>query len=145
MLRDGVILLVEDNPDDELLAHRAFSKHQLEHKVITVRDGQEALDYLFRAGDFRQRSLLDEPVLILLDLNLPKVNGHEVLRRFREKVRTCPVVMLSTSNEQADITASYQLGANSFVRKPVDFADFAQSLGDVLSYWLDTNLTPSGG
>ncbi|PPC77178.1 two-component system response regulator [Pokkaliibacter plantistimulans] len=144
MLREGTILLVEDNPDDELLTLRAFKKNDINNKVITARDGQEALDYLFRQGRFENRPAHEKPVLVLLDLNLPGVNGHEVLRQIRthEETSTYPVVMLTTSNESQDIHTSYELGANSFVRKPVDFEDFIESVGNILRYWLKINLPP---
>ncbi|MFB9885346.1 response regulator [Balneatrix alpica] len=139
MLREGTILLVEDNPDDELLTRRALLKNNISNKVVTVRDGQQALDY-FSALDHSHPL----PVLVLLDLNLPALNGHEVLKYLRQhqRTRTLPVVVLTTSNEEADINQSYSLGANSFVRKPVDFDSFIDSVGSLGRYWLEINHPP---
>ncbi|WP_305857261.1 response regulator [Balneatrix alpica] len=139
MLREGTILLVEDNPDDELLTRRALLKNNISNKVVTVRDGQQALDY-FSALDHSHPL----PVLVLLDLNLPALNWHEVLKYLRQqqRTRTLPVVVLTTSNEEADINQSYSLGANSFVRKPVDFDSFIDSVGSLGRYWLEINHPP---
>ena len=134
-----VILLVEDNPDDETLALRAFKKNYMPNKVVVARDGAEALDYLFAIS--HDMSL---PAFILLDLKLPKIDGLEVLRRIRanEQTRFIPVVILSSSTEVQDIISCYQLGANSYVRKPVDFSQFIESLRQLGLYWLVLNELP---
>jgi two-component system response regulator len=138
------ILLVEDNPDDAELTIRAFKKHKVANDIVHVADGAEALDYLFRTGSYRERVDLAAPNLILLDLNLPKVSGLEVLRRLRAEPQTrrLPVVVLTSSDEEQDLIASYDLGANSFVRKPVDFARFVDAAGQLGLYWLVLNQQP---
>ncbi len=139
-----VILLVEDNPDDELLTLRAFKKSNILNEIIVVRDGAEALDYLFAAGAYAERDPNELPQLILLDLKLPKVSGLEVLRRLRanEQTRLLPVVILTSSNEERDIIDGYKLGANSYVRKPVDFVQFAEAVQRLGLYWLVLNESP---
>ena len=143
-MRDKAILLVEDNPDDELLALRALRKNGIAGDVVVVRDGVEALDYLFATGDYAGRDARDVPRLILLDLNLPRVNGLEVLRHLRsdERTRLLPVVILSSSGEQRDKRECYDLGANSYVRKPVNFEQFVRAVEQLKSYWLVLNEAP---
>lgn len=140
-----IILLVEDNPDDEALTLRAFNKSNLKNEVIVVRDGAEALDYLFGTGEFRGRDLSIMPHLILLDLKLPKIDGLEVLKRLRDNPRTkfLPVVILTSSKEQEDIIQGYTLGANSYVRKPVDFNQFVIAIQQLGLYWLVLNEAPN--
>jgi len=138
------ILLVEDNPDDELLTLRALKKQNITNEVVVARDGAEALDYLFGSGPYAGRDLSVMPQLILLDLKLPKVDGLEVLRRVRadERTRLLPVVILTTSREQQDLLQGYGLGANSYVRKPVDFDQFAEAVRQLGLYWLLLNESP---
>jgi len=138
------ILLVEDNPNDEMLTIRALKKNNILNEVIVARDGVQALDYLFAEGEFEGRDLSDQPQVILLDLKLPKVDGHEVLKRIKSDARTklLPVVILTTSTEDQDIIASYQLGANSYIRKPVDFDQFIKAVGQLGLYWLVLNEAP---
>ena len=140
-MKDVVILLVEDNPDDEALTLRAMHKNRLSNPVVVAHDGVEALDYLFATGEYSTRDASDLPAVILLDLKLPKLDGLEVLRRLRanEKTRLIPVVVLTTSNEERDIVNSYSLGANSYVRKPVDFEQFTDAVGKLGMYWLLIN------
>jgi two-component system response regulator len=132
------ILLVEDNRDDEELTLRALKKHNILNEVIIARDGVEALDYLFGTGAYAGRDMSLQPQLVLLDLNLPRIAGLDVLRRLREDSRTklLAVVVLTSSKEEEDIIRSYALGANSFVRKPVDFDEFAQAVKTLGLYWL---------
>ena len=141
LLREKRILLVEDNPKDEALTLRALQKHNLRALVTVMRDGVEALDYLLPAGDNMARPL---PQLVLLDLKLPKVGGLEVLRRLRghERTRLLPVVILTSSAEERDIIEGYRLGTNSYVRKPVDFVEFAEAVRHLGLYWLILNTTP---
>ncbi|MDY7227018.1 response regulator [Hyalangium rubrum] len=136
-----VILLVEDNPDDELLTLRAFHKSNIRNPVIVVRDGAEALDYLFARGAYEGRDASLLPQVVLLDLHLPKLDGLAVLRQIREneRTRTLPVVMLTSSNEERDLTGSYQLGVNSYVRKPVDVTSFFEAVRQLGMYWLVLN------
>ena len=142
--RESVILLVEDNPDDVELTRRAFEKSNVANEIVTVSDGQEALDYLFAAGMHAGRDAVLMPHVVLLDLNLPKISGLEVLRRMRadERTRRVPVVVLTTSNEERDVVGSYDLGANSYVRKPVDFAQFLDAARQLGLYWLVLNEPP---
>ncbi len=135
------ILLVEDNPDDEALTLRAFAKNKIGNPVVVARDGVEALDYLFGTGSHAGRDLRVMPAVVLLDLKLPRVDGLEVLRRVRADVRTAllPVVVLTTSKEQQDIHEAYSLGANSYIRKPVDFERFIYAVGQLGLYWLSLN------
>jgi CheY-like chemotaxis protein len=141
MATDRPILLVEDNPDDEALTLRAFSKNRIANQVIVARDGVEALDYLFGSGAHAGRDLSTIPAVVLLDLKLPRIDGLEVLRRIRadERTRLLPVVILTTSKEQQDIFEAYSLGANSYVRKPVDFEKFIYAVGQMGLYWLALN------
>jgi len=142
--RSRTFLLVEDSPDDAELTMRAFEKSRLVNEVVLARDGQEALDYLFGAGAHAGRDLSVMPELVLLDLKLPKIGGLEVLRRMRQDPRTRrqPVVVLTSSNEEQDIISSYDLGANSFVRKPVDFEQFLEAARQLGLYWLVLNSPP---
>jgi two-component system, response regulator len=143
-MRDKVILLVEDNPDDELLTLRALRKNNVLNKVVVARDGVEALDYLFGTGEYAARDTAVMPQLILLDLKLPKIDGLEVLRRLRadERTRLLPVVILTSSREQQDMLDGYGFGANSYVRKPVNFEQFVQAIEQLKLYWLILNEAP---
>jgi two-component system response regulator len=140
---DRPILLVEDNPDDEALTLRAFSKNRISNRVAVARDGVEAIDFLFGKED-QELSSDPLPALILLDLKLPRIDGLEVLRRIRANDRThlIPVVILTTSKEQQDILEGYRLGANSYIRKPVDFEKFIYAVGQLGLYWLVLNEPP---
>ncbi|HLH93875.1 MAG TPA: response regulator [Xanthobacteraceae bacterium] len=142
MTQEQIILLVEDNPKDEALTLRALKKGEIAKRVVVARDGVEAIDYLFATRPDGTHNPL--PELILLDLKLPKIDGHEVLRRIREDARTCllPIVILTTSVEDRDRYDGYRLGANSYVRKPVDFAEFAQAVVQLGHYWLVLNEPP---
>lgn len=143
-MKAKAILLVEDNQQDELLTLRALRKVNLANRVDVVRDGQQALDYLFGEGEFAGRAGLPLPAVVMLDLNLPRIGGLEVLERLRADPRTrlVPVVILTSTDEQRDRAASYENGANSFVRKPLDFAQFADTVGRLGVYWLATNEPP---
>jgi CheY-like chemotaxis protein len=136
-----MILLVEDNPDDEALTIRALKKNNIRNELVVVRDGVEALDYLFCRGNFAERNPHDRPQVILLDLKLPKVDGLEVLRQIRsnDATRLLPVVILTSSREEQDMIRGYSLGANSYVRKPVDFTEFAEAVRELGLYWLVLN------
>jgi CheY-like chemotaxis protein len=138
------ILLVEDNPQDLALAQRALRKANLANRIQVARDGAEALDFLFCEGAYAARKIEDAPNLILLDLKLPKVDGLEVLKRIKADPRTAliPVVMLTSSQEQSDVLASYQLGVNSYVVKPVNFEGFAEAVQNLGMYWLLLNHPP---
>lgn len=140
-MQAGLILLVEDNHQDELLVLRALRKVNLANKVEVVRDGQQALDFLFCEGEFSGRDCSEPLAVVLLDLNLPKVNGIEVLRCLRadERTRLLPVVILTSSDEERDLMASYEGGANSFVRKPLDFKGFAETVASLGIYWQAIN------
>jgi two-component system response regulator len=138
------ILLVEDNASDIELAKRALHKANIENPLIVAEDGQEALDYLFGTGQDADNDALPMPGLVLLDLNLPRVGGLEVLERIRknERTRRLPVVILSSSKETGDVTTSYNFGANSYIRKPVDFQSFTETIKQLGSYWLELNEPP---
>lgn len=140
------ILLVEDNPDDEALTLRALRKNNITNEVVVARDGVEALDFLFSTGAYNGRDLHEMPALVLLDLKLPKVDGLEVLRRARSSdlTRRLPVVVLTSSREEGDISNSYQLGASSYIVKPVDFLKFMEIIRTVGQYWLTMNEPPPG-
>ena len=142
-----VILLVEDNPDDELLTLRALKKTGFRNEVVVAHDGVEALDYLFASGPYSGRDPAVMPQLILLDLKLPRVDGLEVLKRLRsdERTRRLPVVILTSSREQQDMLDGYGLGANSYVRKPVDFEQFVKAVEQLRLYWLVLNEAPPSG
>ncbi|HYS42871.1 MAG TPA: response regulator [Geobacteraceae bacterium] len=139
-----VILLVEDNADDEELTRLAFAQSKIANRLIVVRDGVEALDYLFATGAWADRAPEDEPCLVLLDLKLPKIGGLEVLRRLREDQRTrlLPVVILTSSVEDQDVVSGYDLGCNSYIRKPVDFEQFTEAVNILGLYWLVLNQPP---
>ena len=139
------ILLVEDNPDDEELTLRALRHHNIANDVIVARDGVEALDYLFSRGEHSDKKPDDLPQVVLLDLKLPKVDGLEVLKAMRadERTKALPVVVLTSSNEEKDIVDSYNFGANSYVRKPVDFVQFIAAVEQLGMYWLVLNQGPA--
>ncbi len=139
-----MILLVEDNPDDEALALRALKKSNLANEIAVARDGVEALDFLFCEGKFADRDPCELPVVVLLDLKLPKVDGLEVLKRIKndDRTRRLPVVILTSSSEERDIIDSYDFGANSYIRKPVDFNQFTEAVAQLGLYWLILNEVP---
>jgi CheY-like chemotaxis protein len=141
---DKIILLVEDNADDEALTLRALKKNNIRNEVIIARNGAEALDFLFGAGACAGRDLRVMPTVILLDLKLPKIDGLEVLRRIRadERTKLLSVVILTSSKEEQDLINSYSLGANSYIRKPVDFAQFTEAIRELGLYWLVLNEPP---
>ena len=141
---EKVILLVEDNPDDEELTIRTLKKHHILNEVEVVRDGSEALDYLFCKGKYAKNKCHVLPVIIMLDIKLPKINGLEVLRRIRSDERTkyIPVVILTSSDEERDLIESYKLGANSYVRKPVNFNEFQEAVRHLALYWILLNEVP---
>ena len=143
-MQNQIILLVEDNPDDEALTLRALKKNNITNEVIVARDGAEALDYFFGSGRFAGRDTSDLPQVTLLDLKLPKIDGLEVLRQLRadERTRIAPVVILTSSNEEQDRLKGYGLGANSYVRKPVDFDQFMEAVRQLGLYWLLLNERP---
>jgi len=143
-MNDKIILLVEDNPDDEALTRRALKKNQILNEVVVARDGAEALEWLFGTGRFAGRDLAVMPTVILLDLKLPKVDGLEVLQRIRadDRTKVLPVVILTSSKEEQDLAQSYSLGANSYMRKPVDFSQFSEAIRHLGLYWLVLNEPP---
>jgi two-component system response regulator len=143
-MEDKMILLVEDNPDDEALTIRALKKNNIGNRLAVVRDGVEAIDFLFCSGSYATRDPKDVPQVVLLDLKLPKIDGLEVLRRIRENeaTRLLPVVILTSSKEEQDILKGYKLGANSYVRKPVDFDQFVEAVRQLGLYWLVLNEAP---
>jgi hypothetical protein len=138
------LLLVEDNPHDEALTRHALRKINLANPLDVVRDGQQALDYLFCQGEFADRDPQDRPAVVLLDIGLPRISGLDVLARLRTDPRTAmiPVVILTSSDEERDRLTSYRNGANSFVRKPLDFTEFAETVARLGLYWMTTNLPP---
>jgi two-component system, response regulator len=143
-LEDVEILLVEDNPNDVELTLRALQKQNLSNKVFVVKDGAEALDFMFATGTYAQRKIEKRPRVILLDLKLPKVDGIEVLRRIKADSRTnqIPVVMLTSSQEERDVLDSYNLGVNSYIVKPVDFSNFVHAVSELGVYWGILNKVP---
>lgn len=143
-MEEKVILLVEDNPDDEELTLRALRRNRVTNDVVVARDGVEALDYLLGTGAYEGRDTSALPQVVLLDLKLPKIDGLEVLRRIRteEHTRLLPVVILTSSNEEQDVVKGYSLGANSYVRKPVDFSEFVEAVRQLGLYWLLLNESP---
>jgi len=146
-VKEKIILVVEDNPDDEALTLRALKKNKIANEVVVVRDGAEALDYLFATGAHAGRDTGVGPQVILLDLKLPKMDGLEVLRRVRadERTKLLPVVILTSSKEEQDIIQGYSSGANSYIRKPVDFEKFAAAIGQLGLYWVVLNEAPPSG
>lgn len=140
-MTEKVILLVEDNPDDIDLTLRVFQKSRIANRVVVVKDGAEALDYLFCTGEYSGRNKVEGPSIVLLDLKLPKVDGFEVLRRIRKDQRThmLPVVILTSSREQKDLVEGYENGANSYIVKPVDFRQFTAAIEQLGLYWLVLN------
>lgn len=143
-MAEKIILLVEDNPDDEELTILALKQSKILNKVVVAHDGVEALDYLFSTGEFADRSKAEDPQIVLLDLKLPRLGGMDVLRRMRSDPRTkyIPVVVLTSSSEDEDVLSSYQSGANSYVRKPIEFHRFADAVKQLGMYWLLLNQVP---
>jgi CheY-like chemotaxis protein len=139
------ILLVEDKSTDAELTLRALKRHNLANRVLWVKDGQEALDYVFATGNYAERSPSGDPKLILLDIKLPKISGVDVLRRLKtdERSRSIPVTMLTSSAEERDVVESYQLGVNSYIVKPVDFNKFVETVSEVGMYWMVVNRPPA--
>ena len=139
------ILLVEDNPDDELLTLLAFKENNIMNSVVVAHDGEEALDYLFGKGKYKGRNIAELPQIVLLDLKLPKVDGLEVLREIRssEHTKLLPVIVLTSSREELDVVRSYRSGANSYIRKPVDFEQFSIAIKQLGLYWLVLNESPN--
>jgi two-component system, response regulator len=143
-MQKKVILLVEDNPSDVGLTKRAFEKNRIQNKLVVAEDGQEALDYLFGAGAYAGRDTSEMPAVVLMDLKLPKVDGLEALRHIRghDLTKRLPVVILTSSREGQDVAMSYDLGANSYIRKPVDFRQFAEAVMTLNLYWVVLNEPP---
>jgi len=143
-MHSKAIVLVEDNEDDEKLTLMAFEKNGIANKIIVLRDGEEALDYLFGTGPYADRDLGDKPQVIMMDLKLPKIGGLEVLKKIREDDRTkyLPVVVLTSSKEDQDIIQAYNLGTNAYVRKPVDFIHFIEAIKQLGLFWLILNEYP---
>jgi two-component system response regulator len=143
-LNEVEVLLVEDNPSDAELTMRALRKKNLANKLVHVKDGAEALDFLFAQGLYTNRRVENSPKVVLLDLKLPKVNGIEVLRKIKsdDRTRKIPVVVMSSSREDSDLAACYELGVNGYVVKPVEFEDFARAVSELGCYWLLINETP---
>lgn len=143
-MNEKIILLVEDNPDDVKLTERALKKSHVFNKLVVAKDGVEALDYLFGTGMWAGRDLSDMPQVVLLDLKLPRIDGLEVLKKIREDERTklLPVVILTSSKEEKDLLSGYALGANSYIRKPVNFNQFVDAIHQLGLYWLVLNESP---
>jgi two-component system response regulator len=146
-MNNKVILLVEDNPADQKLTVRALRKHNVVNEVVVAKDGVEALEYLFGTGEYAGRDVRELPQIVLLDIKMPKMDGLEVLRRIRADERTSllPVVILTSSKEEQDLINGYKLGCNSYIRKPVDFEQFAHAVQQLKLYWLVLNEVPPGG
>lgn len=146
-MTEKIILLVEDNPDDVELTLRAFRKNNILNRVVIAKDGVEALDFLFGTGVHAGRDMKDLPVVTLLDLKLPKIDGMEVLKKIRqdERTRLLPVVILTSSSEEKDVINGYSLGANSYIRKPVEFSQFVEAIKQLGLYWLILNEPPPMG
>jgi CheY-like chemotaxis protein len=145
MSEGAQILLVEDDPQDVELLLRALRNENVQGRIEVARDGEEALDYLFRRGPYGHRTAGEAPALVLLDLKLPKIGGLQVLREVKSSAecQSIPVVVLTSSGEQRDVAESYRLGVNGYIRKPVDIAEFRKAIRALTSYWLDVNLSPS--
>lgn len=143
-MKEKIILLVEDNPDDVELTLRAFKKNNIGNRIVVAKDGVDALDYLFGRGAYTGRDAQDLPVVVLLDLKLPKIDGLEVLKKMRQHEPTSliPVVILTSSGEESDVVNGYKGGANSYVRKPIDFEQFIEAVKQVGLYWLLWNESP---
>ena len=143
-MKNKSILLVEDDPQDEMLIIRALKKAHVANTINVARDGQQALDFLFGEGEFAGQAIPELPAVILLDIGLPRLSGLEVLERIRGEMRTrlVPVVILTSSDEEKDRFRSYETGANSFVRKPLDFSEFAETVARLGVYWMATNEPP---
>ena len=143
-MNNKTILLVEDNPSDINLTRRAFEKGHITNDLVVAEDGQEALDYIFGKGKYANRVISQLPTVILLDLKLPKISGLEVLKKIRatEKIKRLPVVILTSSKEEQDVAASYDLGVNSYIRKPIDFNQFAEAIKYLGLCWLVINEPP---
>jgi len=143
-MAEKTILLVEDNPDDEVLTLRALRKNGIDNEVIVVHDGAEALDFLWGTGVYARKDNHAVPAFVLLDLKIPKIDGLEVLKRLRrdDRTRVVPVIVLTSSSEEQDILDSYTFGANSYIRKPVEFESFVEAAGRIGRYWLNTNVSP---
>lgn len=143
-MENRIILLVEDNPDDVELTLDALTDSNIRNEIVVAKDGAEALDYIFATGQYADRDISDFPAVVLLDLKLPKINGLEVLERIRadERTKVIPVVILTSSTEEEDMLTSYKLGCNSYIRKPVDFDQFAKSVKQLGLYWLVLNEPP---
>jgi two-component system response regulator len=143
-MTERYILLVEDNPDDEELTLLSLRKNNLAHDIVVVRDGVEAIEFLFGTGQYAGRDISQSPTVILLDLKLPKLDGLGVLKRLRadDRTRNLPVVVLTSSSQDADVLASYNLGANSYVRKPVEFGAFVEAVSSLGLYWVLLNRPP---
>jgi len=141
------ILLIEDNKDDEILTIKAFRKNNLSNDIMVIRDGEEALDYFSHTGKYNSSEYEELPTFVLLDLKLPKVDGLQILKHIRsdERTKKLPVVVLTTSKEQNDLVMSYELGVNSFVRKPIDFNEFIKAVNQLGMYWLILNEVPKEG
>ncbi len=144
MVNEVEILLVEDNPTDAELCIRALKKHNLANKLVWVKDGEEALDFIFAGGKYADRKMENKPKVMFLDLRLPKVDGMEVLRRVKsdERTRIIPVVVLTSSKEDRDIAESYKLGVNSYISKPVEWGEFVRVITELGLYWLLLNKPP---
>ena len=143
-MKSKTILLVEDNPSDVKLTKRALEQNQITNELVVAEDGQEALDYLFGSGQYAGRDTRDIPAVVLLDLKLPRIEGLEVLKEIRKNKTTSllPVVILTSSDQEQDLVSSYKLGANSYIRKPVDFRQFTEAVRNLGMYWLLLNEPP---